>query len=312
MGTLYDLLGALPSDDAEGLRAAFRKAAKATHPDTNPNDPNASLRFRELVRAYDILNDAEQRSTYDELLAIALLPPPVKSTRVYETIGKLASCTIAATVISGALVGGYMLFADVAKTQDRVAMASDAMAPQPAEIVAVEPAPQPDLAAVRDVLRDAQAATGMSDGMVMAAAIVPAMSKDGESAIGSAGANAGPANTSLANNPATNHAKSYRERGVFAYRDGDIYRALADFDLAIQHDPGFAEAYLNRGIVLYQMRQFNRAFADMDKARRILSSKRTKTALRAPRKTPPVTVRPVQKDQIQQKSPIQVSAAVTP
>jgi len=303
MGTLYDLLGALPSDDAEGLRAAFRKAAKATHPDINPNDPNASLRFRELVRAYDILNDAEQRSTYDELLAIAVLPPPVKSTRVYETIGKLASCTIAATVISGALVGGYMLFADVAKTQDRVAMASDAMAPRPAEIAAVEPPPQPDLAAVRDVLRDAQAAAGMSDEIVMTAAIVPAMSKDGESTIGSAGANAGPAN---------NHAKSYRERGVFAYRDGDIYRALADFDLAIQHDPGFAEAYLNRSIVLYQMRQFNSAFADMDKARRILNSKRTKTALRAPRKTPPVTARPAQKEQIQQKPPIQVSAAVTP
>jgi curved DNA-binding protein CbpA len=303
MGTLYDLLGALPSDDAEGLRAAFRKAAKATHPDINPNDPNASLRFRELVRAYDILNDAEQRSTYDELLAIALLPPPVKSTRVYETIGKLASCTIAATVISGAFVGGYMLFADIAKTQDRVAMTSDAMAPRPPEIAAVEPAPQPDLAAVRDVLRDARAAAEGADGIIMTAAVMPAMSKDGESAIGSAGANAGPAN---------NHAKSYRERGVFAYRDGDIYRALADFDLAIQHDPGFAEAYLNRGIVLYQMRQFNSAFADMDKARRILNSKRTKTALRAPRKTPPVTVRPVQKDQIQQKPPIQVSAAVTP
>ena len=37
MGTLYDLLGALPSDDAEGLRTAFRKAAKATHPDINPD-----------------------------------------------------------------------------------------------------------------------------------------------------------------------------------------------------------------------------------------------------------------------------------
>jgi len=176
-------------------------------------------------------------------------------------------------------------------------MTSEAMAPRPAEIAAVEPAPQPDLAAVRDVLRDAQAAAEGADGIIMTAAVMPAMPKDGESAIAP---------------PAANHAKSYRERGVFAYRDGDIYRALADFDLAIQHDPGFAEAYLNRGIVLYQMPQFNRAFADMDKARRILSSKRTKTALRAPRKTPPVTVRPVQKDQIQQKSPIQVSAAVTP
>ena len=61
MGTLYDLLGALPSDDAEGLRTAFRKAAKATHPDINPDNPDAALRFRELVRAYDILTDAEQR-----------------------------------------------------------------------------------------------------------------------------------------------------------------------------------------------------------------------------------------------------------
>ena len=47
MGTLYDLLGALPSDDAEGLRTAFRKAAKATHPDINPDNPDAALRFHE-------------------------------------------------------------------------------------------------------------------------------------------------------------------------------------------------------------------------------------------------------------------------
>ena len=32
MKTLYDLLGALPSDDAEGLRTAFRKAVKGAHP----------------------------------------------------------------------------------------------------------------------------------------------------------------------------------------------------------------------------------------------------------------------------------------
>ena len=42
MGTLYELLGALPHDDAEDLRTAFRKAAKATHPDTNPDDPDAA------------------------------------------------------------------------------------------------------------------------------------------------------------------------------------------------------------------------------------------------------------------------------
>ena len=32
MKTLYDLLGALPKDDAEELRTAFRKAAKGCIP----------------------------------------------------------------------------------------------------------------------------------------------------------------------------------------------------------------------------------------------------------------------------------------
>jgi len=110
MGTLYDLLGALPSDDAEGLRTAFRKAAKATHPDINPDNPDAALRFRELVRAYDILTDAEQRATYDQLLAIALQPPATQATCTYEVVGKFASNTMAATIISAVLVGGYTLF----------------------------------------------------------------------------------------------------------------------------------------------------------------------------------------------------------
>ena len=46
MKTLYDILGALPDDDAESIRAAFRKAAKANHPDNNPGDPDAPLRFK--------------------------------------------------------------------------------------------------------------------------------------------------------------------------------------------------------------------------------------------------------------------------
>ena len=94
MGTLYDLLGALPRDDAESLRTAFRKAAKPKHPDINPGDPDAALKFRELVRAYDILMDADQRTTYDELLTIALQPPASKSARIYGSIRKLASNTI--------------------------------------------------------------------------------------------------------------------------------------------------------------------------------------------------------------------------
>ena len=47
-GDAIRFVGALPSDGAESLRTAFRKAAKATHPDINPDNPDAALQFREL------------------------------------------------------------------------------------------------------------------------------------------------------------------------------------------------------------------------------------------------------------------------
>jgi curved DNA-binding protein CbpA len=71
MKNLYELLGAFPDDDADRLRAAFHKAAKANHPDSNPDDPDASLRFRRTVRANAILRDEQLRTTYDWLLAAA-------------------------------------------------------------------------------------------------------------------------------------------------------------------------------------------------------------------------------------------------
>ena len=73
MQTLYDVLGALPSDDAEALRAAFRKAVKGAHPDIHPDDPDAALKFRQIVRANEILIDDEQRAAYDDLLELARL-----------------------------------------------------------------------------------------------------------------------------------------------------------------------------------------------------------------------------------------------
>src|SRR5215813_8114195 len=71
MVTLYDLLGALPRDDAEELRAAFRRVVKGAHPDLNPGDPDAGQKFREIVRANEILGDEDQRAAYDHLLVLA-------------------------------------------------------------------------------------------------------------------------------------------------------------------------------------------------------------------------------------------------
>ena len=71
-------------------------------------------------------------------------------------------------------------------------------------------------------------------------------------------------------------AKAFRERGIFAYRSGDLDNAIADFDRAIRLDPKFAAAYIDRGIVLYRMHRFEQAFADIAQAKRIERSKPAK------------------------------------
>ena len=97
MKTLYDLLGALPDDDAESLRTAFRQAAKATHPDINTDDPDAPLKFRQIVRANAILSDADQRATYDRLLALTRRQ---RHWKLKRTIRKVASDAIKVACLS--------------------------------------------------------------------------------------------------------------------------------------------------------------------------------------------------------------------
>ena len=115
MATLYDLLGALPDDDADGLRAAFRKAAKASHPDVNPGNPEAAERFRRIVRANAILSDEQQRAAYDRLLEVARRQqsPKPKRSNFSGTIRRLAADAIASAAVSAVLIGGYLLFRPV-------------------------------------------------------------------------------------------------------------------------------------------------------------------------------------------------------
>jgi curved DNA-binding protein CbpA len=110
MKTLYDLLGALPGDDAEGLRAAFRQAVKGAHPDINPGDPEAATRFREIVRAHEILTDEEQRAAYDHLLDFARLEQESASKRaIVAAVHRFSSYTSALCSVSALTVAGYLL-----------------------------------------------------------------------------------------------------------------------------------------------------------------------------------------------------------
>src|SRR5258708_39978954 len=107
METLYDLLGALPNDDADELRAAFRRAVKRVHPDINSEDPDAGLKFRRIVRDNEILGDAEQRAAYDHLLALDHHEHEQAAKQsAADKVHNGASGGIALCAISGFAVGG--------------------------------------------------------------------------------------------------------------------------------------------------------------------------------------------------------------
>lgn len=61
----YSVLGVKRNAGQEEIKAAWRSLAKAVHPDQNHDDPNATVRFTEAGRAYDILRDPDKRSRYD-------------------------------------------------------------------------------------------------------------------------------------------------------------------------------------------------------------------------------------------------------
>lgn len=60
---LYSALGVQPSATAEQIRAAYRKLAKETHPDTSGN--KSAERFHRISAAYEILSDPIGRARYD-------------------------------------------------------------------------------------------------------------------------------------------------------------------------------------------------------------------------------------------------------
>ena len=61
----YTVLGVPKSVSEKDLKAAYRKLAKAHHPDQNKDDPKAQAKFAEISSAYDFLSDAEKRGQYD-------------------------------------------------------------------------------------------------------------------------------------------------------------------------------------------------------------------------------------------------------
>ena len=61
----YATLGVARDASADDLKKAYRKLAMQFHPDRNPGDKQAEIRFKEVSEAYDVLKDEQKRAAYD-------------------------------------------------------------------------------------------------------------------------------------------------------------------------------------------------------------------------------------------------------
>lgn len=62
----YTILGVDKNAGIEDIRKAYRKLARKYHPDLNPNDEQAKIKFQEINEAQEVLTDPEKRKKYDQ------------------------------------------------------------------------------------------------------------------------------------------------------------------------------------------------------------------------------------------------------
>lgn len=61
----YEVLGVQKNAGEDEIKKAYRSLAKKYHPDMNPGDKEAEVKFKEVNEAYAVLSDPDKRSKYD-------------------------------------------------------------------------------------------------------------------------------------------------------------------------------------------------------------------------------------------------------
>ncbi len=62
----YKVLGVAQDASAADIKKAYRKLARANHPDSNPGNDAKHDKFKSVAEAYDVVGDADKRTKYDE------------------------------------------------------------------------------------------------------------------------------------------------------------------------------------------------------------------------------------------------------
>lgn len=70
--SLYEILALPKTATPEEIKKTYRRLALKYHPDKNPNNPDASEKFKEVNRAHTILSDATKRNIYDNYGSLGL------------------------------------------------------------------------------------------------------------------------------------------------------------------------------------------------------------------------------------------------
>lgn len=78
----YSDLGVSPDSSDDVIKKAYRKRAAETHPDVNPDNPQAEEEFKKISEAYEVLSDTPTRNQYDRHRGIrsSLTGTPASST----------------------------------------------------------------------------------------------------------------------------------------------------------------------------------------------------------------------------------------
>ncbi len=61
----YEVLAVERNATQAEIKLSFRRLAAQHHPDKNPDDPSASVRFKEINAAYQVIGDPQRRAMYD-------------------------------------------------------------------------------------------------------------------------------------------------------------------------------------------------------------------------------------------------------